>query len=456
MLADDEARGGVIDWTFIKEKTSGIDEYLSALRNTSWEEIERESGVDRATIRKAADIAMEADSIIACWAMGLTQHPNAVATIQEVVNFLLLGGHFGRRGAGACPVRGHSNVQGDRTVGIYEKPPAVFLDALAREFKFEPPREHGFDTVDSIKAMHDGRAKVFIAMGGNFLSATPDTDFTAQALMKCRLTAHVSTKLNRAHLIHGEQALILPCLGRSEIDMQASGPQFVTVEDSMGVINPSHGPFKPGSDQLKSEPAIVAGLAKATLGARTTVDWDALMANYDRVREHIEHVVPGFDDYNGRIRRGTFYLPNGPRDGQFKTADGKGHFTVQPIWKNELLAGELVMMTIRSHDQFNTTIYGLDDRYRGIYNGRRVIFMNAGDIKENGLKKGDAVDIVSIYNDRVRIAEDFKVVPFSIPPKCCATYFPEANVLVPIDSVAAVSNTPASKYVKVRVVLSKR
>ena len=454
MLAAEEASGGVIDWDFIKARTVGVDEYLADIRATSWDEIIEQSGVTREKIRDAAAVAMNANSIICCWAMGLTQHPNAVATIQSIVNFLLLRGNIGRRGAGACPVRGHSNVQGDRTVGIWEKPTERFLDALEKEFNFAPPREHGFDTVDSIKAMHDGRAKVFFAMGGNFLSATPDTDFTAEALRKCRLTVHVSTKLNRAHLIHGDQALILPCLGRSEIDRQRDGEQFVTTEDSMGVINPSRGVFEPGSPQLKSEPAIVAGLAKATLGARSNIDWDALVANYDRIRDAIEHVVPGFENYNTRIRKGPFYLPNGPREGEFKTADGKAHFTVHPIWKHDLNDGELVMMTIRSHDQFNTTIYGLDDRYRGIYDGRRVVFMNRDDVKVRGLKQGDSVDIISTYNGRTRVAEAFKVVPFSIPPKCCATYFPEANVLVPIDSVAAVSNTPASKYVK--VVVEKR
>jgi molybdopterin-dependent oxidoreductase alpha subunit len=453
MLTEEEKNPGkVFDRSFINEFTHGYAELIAHLRAVSWEELEASSGLTRAQIRAAADIALGAKAIIACWAMGLTQHREAVATIQEIVNFLLLGGHIGRPGAGPCPVRGHSNVQGDRTMGIFEKPPAAFLDKLAAEFSITPPREHGLDVVETIKAMDDGRVKVFFAMGGNFLSATPDTEFTAAALRKCELTAHVATKLNRAHLITGRTALILPCLGRTETDRQAGGDQFITVEDSMGVISASYGRLAPASPHLKSETAIVAGLAKATLGPKTPVDWDALAGNYDRIRDHIERVVPGFAPFNERIKRGPFYLPNGPRDQrQFDTATKRANFTVHRLPQTALTAGQYAMMTIRTHDQFNTTIYGLDDRYRGIYNGRRVIFMNAQDIAAAGLVQGQLVDLTSHFNGVQRAAPRFMVAPYDIPRGCTATYFPEANVLVPIDSVAETSNTPTSKFVVITV-----
>jgi molybdopterin-dependent oxidoreductase alpha subunit len=427
------------------------------VRSVSWKDITDGSGLTQEQIRAAAEIAMGAKSIIACWAMGLTQHQNAVGTIQEVLNFLLLRGNIGRPGAGPCPVRGHSNVQGDRTMGIYEKPSKDFLDKLSAEFKFSPPREHGLDVVETIKAMHDGRVSVFFALGGNFLSATPDTALTAEALRKCSLTAHVSTKLNRSHLVTGKTALILPCLGRTEEDLQSGGDQFVTVEDSMGIINPSRGRLSPASKDLLSEPAIVAGVAQATLGAKSPVDWAALTGNYDMIREHVEHVVPGFDSFNERIRKGPFYLPNGPRDHRkFATPSGKAEFTVHSLPKEMLAEGQLVMMTIRTHDQFNTTIYGLDDRYRGIFNGRRVIFMNPEDVAEAGLVQGQLVDLTSHFNGVERHAPSFMVAPYSIPRRCAATYFPETNVLVPIDSVAEVSNTPTSKFVVITVKPSER
>jgi molybdopterin-dependent oxidoreductase alpha subunit len=381
--------------------------------------------------------------------MGLTQHRNAVGTIQEIMNFLLLGGNIGRPGAGPCPVRGHSNVQGDRTMGIWERMNDTFMDKLGNEFGFRPPREHGTDTVETIKQMQKGKIRVFVGMGGNFLSATPDTEFTARALQNCRLTAHVSIKLNRSHLITGQMALILPCLGRSEIDRQATGEQFVTVEDSMGIINPSRGALTPASEHLLSEPAIVAGLAAATLGDRTTVDWKGLVADYSRIRDHIEHVIPGFERFNERIAKDIFYLPNAARDRRkFNNAIGKAKFTVHPVPRNELEPGRYIMMTIRSHDQFNTHIYGLDDRYRGIYHGRRVIFMNADDLRDAGLQQGQFVDLTSHFaGGEQRTARHFMVAPYSIPRGCTATYFPEANVLVPIDSVAERSNTPTSKFV---------
>jgi molybdopterin-dependent oxidoreductase alpha subunit len=449
-LLEAEARrpGEVLDRDFIREFTNGFDAYAAAIHETSWDDITQQSGIARAEIADATRIFIESERTIFCWAMGLTQHRNAVANIQEIVNLLLLRGQIGRPGAGACPVRGHSNVQGDRTVGIWERPTETFLNALAREFSFEPPREHGFDTVKAIRAMHEGRAKVFFAMGGNFLSATPDTAYTADALSRMRLTAHVSTKLNRAHLITGEQALVLPCLGRTERDVQQGGEQFVSCENSMGVVQASRGTLEPSSDQLLSETAIVARLARATLGARTTVDWESLAANYDLIRDSIERVVPGFADYNRRVREpGGFYLPNGSRERKFKTASGKAEFTVHELPRHDLAPGQFLMMTMRSHDQFNTTIYGLDDRYRGIHGERRVVFLNPEDVREAGLVEGQVVDLVSHFEGEERIARRFRVVPYSIPRRCAATYFPEANVLVPVRHVAERSNTPASKSV---------
>lgn len=441
-----------LDYEFINAKTEGFGEFIEALRSASWDEIVTNSGVAKSEIQQAVQILCKSTATITCWAMGLTQHKNAVATIQEIVNLVLLQGNIGKPGAGLCPVRGHSNVQGDRTMGIWEKPKPQFLDALKREFHFEPPREHGFDSVEAIKAMHEGRATVFFAMGGNFLSATPDTEFTAEALRRCSLTAHVATKLNRSHLITGKQALILPCLGRTEVDVQARGAQFVSTENSMGVVQSSQGVNKAASEYLLSEPMIVAKLAQAVLGNRSSMNWDEFVADYDHIRAAIERTIPGFENYNARVRQpGGFYLPNGPREGRFPTPSGKAHFTVHPIPSHELQNGELVMMTIRSHDQFNTTIYGLDDRYRGIFNERRVVMMNATDMAELGFAAGDIVDLVGVYNGETRIAHKFIVVAYDIPRRCCATYFPEANVLVPIDSVAEKSNTPVSKYVVIRL-----
>ncbi|HVU15421.1 MAG TPA: FdhF/YdeP family oxidoreductase [Candidatus Didemnitutus sp.] len=453
LLAEEEKNPGrIFDRSFIEQYTHGYPELIAHLRATSWDDILAVSGLNREQIHAAAEIAKSAKAIIVCWAMGLTQHKEAVATIQEILNFLLLGGHIGRPGAGPCPVRGHSNVQGDRTMGIFEKPTAAFLDQLAAEFAFSPPREHGLDVVDTIKAMHAGDVRVFFGMGGNFLSATPDTELTAAALRRCTLTAQVATKLNRSHLITGRTALILPCLGRSETDVQQSGEQFVTVEDSMGIISSSRGTLPPASEHLLSEPAIVAGLAAATLGPRTPVDWARLAGNYDLIRDHIERVVPGFDRYNERVKQGPFYLPNGPRDERkFNTATRRANFTVHALPSNSVPVGQLIMMTIRSHDQFNTTIYGLDDRYRGIFNGRRVIFMNGQDVADRGLVQGQLVDLASHFNGVERVARSFMVAPYDIPRGCTATYFPETNVLVPIDSVAEVSNTPTSKFVLITV-----
>ncbi|MBS1689209.1 MAG: molybdopterin-dependent oxidoreductase, partial [Bacteroidetes bacterium] len=403
-------------------------------------------------IQQVADVLKKKNKIIACWAMGLTQHKNSVDTIKEVVNLLLLKGSIGKPGAGTCPVRGHSNVQGDRTMGIYEKPSKDFLDKLQHVYGFEPPREWGYDTVESIHAMHEGKAKVFFAMGGNFLSATPDTEYTAEALRKCELTVHVSTKLNRSHLVHGKEALILPCLGRSDKDMMGGKQQFVSCENSMGVIQMSKGMLPPISTHLLSEPAIICRLAKATLGSKTKVNWDVYEESYDNVRNDIELTIPGFDDYNTRVRQGGgFYLPNGARDGKYKTETGKANFNIAEVTMPALAEDELLMMTIRSHDQFNTTIYGLHDRYRGVHNERRMIFMNERDIVNAGLRDGEVVDIYNDSDGVARVARKFIVVSYSIPEGCAATYFPETNVLVPIKSTADKSNTPTSKSIVIKV-----
>ncbi|NBX24813.1 MAG: hypothetical protein EBQ99_01970 [Planctomycetes bacterium] len=442
-------RGIGIDREFIDRFTEGFDAHHADLQRESWPAIEAGSGVAEGMIRKVADAIGTSKAVICCWAMGLTQHENAVANIQQIVNLLLLGGHFGRPGAGACPVRGHSNVQGDRTMGIWERPSAAFLDRLGREFGFEPPRAHGFSTVEAIEAMHRGDARVFLALGGNFLSATPDTAHVAQALRRCRLTVQVSTKLNRSHLVTGTEALILPCLGRTERDVQADGEQFVSVEDSMGVVHASRGRLNPASTMLRSEPAIVAGLAAATLG----VDWSAYERSYDAIRERIARVIPGFERMNDRVRQpGGFTLPHAVRDRRaFETPSGKALFVVHPIPVERAGPGELLLTTIRSHDQFNTTIHGLDDRYRGVRRGRRVAFMHAGDLATAGLTDGQLVDLVSHHGGRERRARNFRAVAYDIPRGCVAAYFPEANVLVPIGSHAEGSLTPASKSVVVRV-----
>ncbi|HEY7784762.1 MAG TPA: FdhF/YdeP family oxidoreductase [Pyrinomonadaceae bacterium] len=449
VLGEEQQRPGeVLDHEFIRRHTTGFDEFVTALENESWYEIISQAGVSRDLIKEAGKVFIESDRTIFCWAMGLTQHKNAVANIQEIVNLMLLRGQVGKPGAGLCPVRGHSNVQGDRTMGIWERPTKAFLESLGAEFDFEPPQRHGLDTVQAIQAMHDGSAKVFFALGGNFLSATPDTEYTADALRSCQLTVQVSTKLNRAHLITGKQALILPCLGRTEVDLQKCGPQFVSTENSMSVVQPSRGSLPPASEHLLSEPTIVARLAKATLGSRSGVHWDELIADYDRIRDHIARVVPGFDDYKNRIRQpGGFHLPNAARQREFRTARQRAVFTIHPLPQHKLASDQFLMMTIRSHDQFNTSIYGLDDRYRGVLNGRRVVFLNKQDIERCGLKEGEAVDLTSHFEGETRTARRFVVVAYDIPEGCAATYFPEANVLIPVRSVAEKSNTPTSKSV---------
>lgn len=449
---DDLSPGAGIDHGFVGARTEGFEAFAADLRAASWADLEAESGVRRAEMVQAAEACARTDRMIVCWAMGLTQHVNGVANVQACSNLLLMRGAIGKPGAGACPVRGHSNVQGDRTMGIWERPGAAFLDALEARFGFAPPRAHGADVVAAIERMHAQPGAVFFALGGNFLSATPDTAVTAEALRRCRLTVQVSTKLNRSHLVCGETALILPCLGRTEADVQAGGPQLVSVENSMGVVHQSRGRLPPASAALRSEPAIVAGVASALLGAQDPIDWQATVADYDQVRALIEAVVPGFEDYNRRVRqRGGFYLPNPAREGRFATPSGKARFKVHAVPERPLADDELVMMTLRSHDQYNTTIYGLDDRYRGIKAGRRVVFANADDLQRLGLAPGQRVDLVGSHDGGARIARGFVLVAYDIPPGSCATYFPEANVLVPLQHKAKRSHTPASKWVPVRL-----
>jgi molybdopterin-dependent oxidoreductase alpha subunit len=453
MLEEDERRAGrVLAHDFIEHHTEGFEAFAADLRAEQWDHIVEQSGISREQIREAAEIAMGSERMICSWAMGVTQHKNGVANVQSIVNFALLRGQIGRRGAGICPVRGHSNVQGDRTVGIWEKMSPEFLAALGKEFKFSPPDAHGLDTVRTIEAMHQDRVKVFVGLGGNFLAATPDTNYTSEALRRCKLTVQISTKLNRGHLITGEQALILPCLGRTERDFQSSGEQFVSVEDTTGVIHMSRGVLRPASEHLRSEPAIIAGIAQATLKQHTTVDWSALINNYDRIREHIEHVVPGFTQYNARVRQpGGFYLPNDPNQGKFNTESKRAKFTVHKIPGHNLTDGQLLLTTIRSHDQFNTTIYSENDRYRGISKGRREVFLNSEDIGRLGLKKEQWVDLISHFEGETRRAERFKVVAYEIPRGCAAAYYPETNVLVPIRYVADGSNQPASKSLVISI-----
>ena len=449
---EDAEPNSVFNHQFIQEKTAGIDDLLKDLDTYSIDYLIPQTGLSIEKIKEAASLIINNDKVIICWAMGLTQHKNAVDNIREVVNILLLKGSIGKKGAGTCPVRGHSNVQGDRTMGIWERPKASFLDSLEKEFNFQAPRKYGFDVVEAIEAMSQKKAKVFFGMGGNFISATPDTTFTAAALRNCKLTVQVSTKLNRSHLITGKKALILPCLGRSEKDYQTSGEQFVSVENSMGVVHQSKGHLKPCSKELMSETAIVANLANITLKNSTT-NWIDLTNNYDLIRDKIEATIPGFKNFNKRVRiKGGFYLPNNARDNNFKTTTtGKANFSINKPSEIKLENNQFMMMTIRTHDQYNTTIYGLNDRYRGVLNERRVVFMNVDDMKILGLQKLDLVDLTSHFNNEVREAKGFLAIPYSIPKHCTATYFPEANVLVPLKSKADISNTPASKTVIITI-----
>ncbi|MFD3420335.1 FdhF/YdeP family oxidoreductase [Streptomyces decoyicus] len=446
---------GALDEDFIRTHTHGFEEFARTARaDDDWDETLRATGLAREEIERALAMILDSRRTIVCWAMGLTQHKHSVPTIQEVVNFLLLRGNIGRPGAGVCPVRGHSNVQGDRTMGIFERPAPAFLDALEKEFGFAPPREHGLDVVRAIRALRDGQAKVFFAMGGNFVSATPDTDVTEAAMRRARLTVHVSTKLNRSHAITGARALILPTLGRTERDLQAGGEQFVTVEDSMGMVHASRGRLAPASPQLLSETAIVARLARRVLGAGSRTPWEEFEKDYAAIRDRISRVIPGFEDFNTKVARpGGFALPHAPRDSRsFPTATGKANFTAAPVEYPAVPEGRLLLQTLRSHDQYNTTIYGLDDRYRGIKNGRRVVLVHPDDARERGLADGAYTDLVSEWTDgSERRAAGFRVVHYPTARGCAAAYYPETNVLIPLDHTADTSNTPASKSIVIRL-----
>lgn len=455
--ADRDNSGSVLDREFIAEHTHGFDAFVDELCADSdekfWADVDTATGLPREQITEALEMIQASKRIVVCWAMGLTQHKHSVPTIREVVNFLLLRGNVGRPGAGVCPVRGHSNVQGDRTVGIVEKPKEEFLDALGAEFGFEPPRHHGYDTVRAIRAMRDGKVGVFFAMGGNFVSASPDTLVTEDAMRRCRLTVHVSTKLNRSHVVTGARALILPALARTDRDLSGGKEQFVTVENSMGMVHSSRGSVRPLSDQMRSEVSIVAGLARRVFGPDDPVPWEDFARDYDLIRDRIERVIPGFANYNERARRpGGFLLPHAPRDSRrFPTATGKANFTVNRMTPLTVPEGRLLLQTLRSHDQYNTTVYGLDDRYRGVRGGRRVVLVNPEDAQRLGLADGSYTDIVSEWPDGVeRRAAHYLVVYYPTAPGCAAAYYPETNVLVPLDSTAEGSNTPTSKSIVVR------
>jgi molybdopterin-dependent oxidoreductase alpha subunit len=449
-----EARdpGRVLDWPFLREHTEGFEALRVDLEAQRWDELEARSGIPRAAMREAAEIYLAADGVIACWAMGITQHRNGVANVQEIMNLLLLRGNIGRPGAGPCPVRGHSNVQGDRTVGITERPRPGFLARLGAEFGFEPPAAHGLDTVAAIRAMQRGEVRVLLALGGNFAVATPDSAATAAALRRCRLAVQIATTLSRTPLLAGREALVLPCLSRSERDLQAGGEQFVTIEDSMSHVHASRGRLAPVSPLLRSEPAIVAGLAAATLGERSRVPWLSLVEDYDRIRERIQRVVPGFDDYARRARApGGFLLPSGARLRRFDTPSGRARFRVHALPEGDLAPGRFRLTTIRSHDQFNTTVYGFDDRLRGLRGDRRVLLMHPEDLKDAGLREGQRVDLTSHFRGEKRTLRGFRALAYDLPRACAAAYFPEANGLVPLDSQAELSHTPSYKSIEISI-----
>jgi molybdopterin-dependent oxidoreductase alpha subunit len=446
--------GTVFDHEFISQKTAGYDDFIRQFDHYQLDDLATASGVSADLLSEAAQMMASKKRIIFCWGMGLTQQQNGVDMIREIVNILLLKGSIGKPGAGACPVRGHSNVQGNRTMLINNHPTQEQLDRLQQVFGFNPPRHEGYDVVNAIKAIHAGTVKTFFSMGGNFLSATPDTGYTAEAMRKLDLTAFVSTKLNRGHLVHGKESLILPTKSRSEIDMVNGKRQFVSTENSMGVVEWSRGVLEPISDDLINETPIVCRMAMATIGDRTVVDWQRYHDSYDAVRDDIEKCIPGFENYNVRVQqKGGFYLPNAARDEQrfSKQFNDRAPFTLTSLPDNTLAPDEYLMATTRTHDQFNTTIYGLDDRYRGIHNERRVVMMNEKDIERAGFKPGDKVDLFN-YDDGIeRIAPLFVIVAYPIPEKNTMTYFPETNVLVSVNNVVKGSNMPASKYVKIKI-----
>jgi len=459
--AEDRQPGSAIDWNYVRQNTAGIEALLDDLRAADWNDIVQGSGISRADIQTAAEWTQSAERIILCWCLGVTQHHNGTRNVQEMMNLLMLRGAVAKPGAGPCCVRGHSNVQGDRTMGVWERPKPEFLDRLAQAFQFDPPRHHGVDSQRAVLAMQAGKIKVFVSLGGNFLMAVSDTHFTAQALQKTNLTVRIGTKLNRSDLVTGRQSLILPCLGRTEADLRPatagrpSRPQFTSMENSMGIVQASAGTFSPASPHLLGETEIVCRLAQAVLGTRSTVDWQAWGDDYDNIREGIAKVIPGCAQYNAQVRRpGGFHLPNPTREGKYQTPTGKAQFTVNPISKLRLQPGQLLLTTIRSHDQFNTTIYGLQDRYRGIHNERRVVLMHADDLAERKLHARQLVDVTSHFGEERRTAQSVIAVPYPVPRGCAAMYFPEANVLVPIGSTDAVSNCPSFKQMIITVAAS--
>ena len=450
----------VFDRAFIREHTMGIDEYLKEVDATTWEHITEQSGLELSEIEMVADMYRRSDRVIMCWAMGLTQHRHSVPTIKEVANVQMLRGNVGKPGAGLSPVRGHSNVQGDRTMGIDEKPSKAFLDNIERRFNFSVPREVGHNTVQAIKAMEEQKSKVFIGLGGNFAQATPDTERTHQAMKNCDLTVHISTKLNRSHLVTGKDALILPCLGRTEIDVQAHGPQGVTVEDTFSMVHISYGQLKPRSEHLRSEPAIIAGIAHATLGCHP-IDWNWAIQDYERIRDLISETIPGFTDFNQKLRNpGGFHLVNSAAERKWNTSSGKAQFSDSPLPKqliNEVVLEQgnkpdLILQTMRSHDQYNTTLYGLNDRYRGVFGMREVLFVNEDDIAKLGFENGDKVDMISLWEDGVtRKVQGFTLVAYDIPRGQAAAYYPETNPLVPLDSYGERTFTPTSKFIAIKL-----
>ncbi len=442
-----------LDHAFLERYTTGLADYTAHVADLDWDKVEASTGLSRAQITEAARMFADSPATVTCWAMGITQHHNAVGTIKEIVNVALLRGDIGKPGAGVCPVRGHSNVQGDRTMGIWERVPDHFLDALRDEFGFEPPRKHGYDTVGAIRALRDGKARVFMGMGGNFVGAAPDTEATEAAMRNAALTVHVSTKLNRSHVVHGGEALILPVLGRSEKDLTGGRVQRVTVEDSMSAVHASHGPLEPASAHLRSEVDIVCSLALAAL-PDSPIPWAELRDDYTQIRRRIARVVPGCASYDELVEQpGGFVLPHPPRDNRiFETASRKAVITSTPLEVLDVPPGRLLLQTMRSHDQFNTTIYGLDDRYRGVKGGRRVVFVHPDDVVALGFTEGDQVDLVSEWRDGVeRTARSFRIVSYDQPRGCAAAYYPEANPLVPLDSTSEKSNQPVYKSLVVRL-----
>lgn len=451
---------GLFDEAFINAATQGVEDYLAAVDATSWEQIEQQSGLSEQQLREAAAIYQSADRVICTWAMGITQHKHSVDTVREIVNLQLLFGQLGKKGAGLCPVRGHSNVQGNRTMGIDEKPSQAFLDALANHFNFEPPRAPGHNTVEALEAMLRDEIKVLIALGGNLAAAAPDSPRTEEAMQRCGLTVHISTKLNRSHLVPGKESLILPTLGRTEQDIQATGSQFITVEDSFSMVHASEGVGKPLADTQRSETAIVAGIANAVLSS-FKVDWLALAADYNKIRDHIAATIPGFADFNKKCEQpGGFYLGNAAAELRFNTPGGKAHFSAAALPTSLFpqlgdVKVPFTLQSLRSHDQYNTTIYGLDDRYRGVYGQREVLFINPEDMSELGYEAGQNVDIETLWNDGItRRVSGFKLVPYNIPRGNLAAYYPETNPLVPLSSFGDDSGTPTSKSVPVKISLT--